>query len=79
MKVIQRTWTYEDYRDFMSIEINGEIEFEIGQGEPEDMTLYRDMSDCNNIVDMMRQAYEAGKIGEPFEFETIEGNLDEIK
>lgn len=37
----------------------------IGEGEPEDMTLFRDLSDVYQIPDMLRAAYEAGKRGEP--------------
>lgn len=33
---------------------------------PEDATLERDMSFVYEIPDLMRQAYEAGKNGEPF-------------
>lgn len=35
-----------------------------GAGEPEDMTLYRDLSDALNIEEMLIAAYNAGKNGE---------------
>lgn len=38
---------------------------------PEDATFGRDLSDCNNIPDLLRRAYEAGKNGELFEIEYI--------
>lgn len=76
MRVTERKWQYEDYRDFLEISINGEVQFTIGQGEPEDMSLTRDMSDCYNIISMMKQAYEAGKNGEDFLVESLEGYDD---
>lgn len=41
--------------------------FSIGEGEPEDMTLYRDLTDAYAVPDMLRAAYQAGKNGEPLE------------
>jgi hypothetical protein len=35
-----------------------------GRGEPEDMTLYRDLSDALHIEEMLVAAYNAGKNGE---------------
>ncbi len=35
-----------------------------GSGEPEDMTLGRDLSDAYDIPTMLREAYLAGKRGE---------------
>jgi hypothetical protein len=60
---------YEDEVTHLSIKINNKRHFSIGRGEPEDMTLYRNLSDAYNVVDMMRLAYEAGKAGETFETE----------
>ncbi len=48
-----------------------------GEGEPEDMTLNRDLSDAYNIADMLIIAYEAGKRGEELEHELIEEKDDE--
>jgi len=44
----------------------------IGEGEPEDMTLFRDLSDAFSISDLISMAYQAGKNGEEFEYELIE-------
>ena len=44
----------------------------IGEGEPEDMYLFRDLSDAYHIADAIRLAYEAGRRGEEFEYEFIE-------
>jgi hypothetical protein len=46
-----------------------ETHFSVGRGEPEDMTLDRDLEDAYAVPDMLRAAYEAGKRGEPFEEE----------
>ena len=43
-----------------------------GEGEPEDMYLFRDLSDAYSLYDLVKLAYEAGKAGEPFEYELIE-------
>lgn len=38
--------------------------FSIGEGESEDMTLGRDLSDAYGVSEMLKAAYEAGKKGE---------------
>lgn len=42
-----------------------------GEGEPEDMFLFRDLSDAYNLVDFAKFAYLAGKNGEDWDFEQI--------
>ena len=54
----------------VSIEIDGKQLFSIGEGEPEDMSLVRDLSDAYNVIELMRQMYEAGKNGVEVTFET---------
>jgi hypothetical protein len=54
----------------MQIIIDGKAQFNLGEGEPEDMSFNRDLNDCFGIPSMLRAAYEAGKNGEEF-------NLDE--
>lgn len=39
---------------------------------PEDATFGRELSDCNNIPELLRKAYEAGRTGDTFEVEYIE-------
>ena len=39
------------------------------EGEPEDMTLYRDLSDAYTIYDLVRDAYEYGRKGVEIQFE----------
>lgn len=41
--------------------------FSIGEGETEDMYLFRDLSDALKVPDIIRMAYEAGKAGEELE------------
>lgn len=41
-------------------------------GEPEDNTFYRDLSRARNIASLVTTAYEAGKRGEPYEYEFID-------
>ena len=44
----------------------------IGEGEPEDMYLFRDLSGAYSISDLIKLAYDAGKAGEEFVYELIE-------
>ena len=80
MKVIIETYTEEaidsrDYCDTVVVSIDGKQVFSVGDGEPEDNNLSRNFSDCYNIDNLMKRAYEAGKKGEKFELEY--GDLDE--
>lgn len=46
-------------------------------GEPEDNTFYRDLNDAYVIADLVKAAYEAGKRGEPYEYEFVnEGEVE---
>ena len=74
MKIVERITTDEDYRQSLTIEVDGNIEFAVGDGEPEDSNLARDFSDCLSVIDLMKMAYEAGKNGETWEYELIEEN-----
>lgn len=59
-----------EYDNFVLKAINDKGEhktFSIGAGEPEDMYLFRDLSDALSVPDLMYMAYEAGKNGESFE------------
>ena len=53
------------------IEIDGKRVFRIYElcDCPDDATFGRDLSDCNNIPELLRRAYEAGKAGDSFEIE----------
>jgi hypothetical protein len=52
----------------------GKLSASFGNGEPEDMTLGRDLSDAYSIEDMLVMAYEAGKSGEELEIDSITEN-----
>ncbi|MCY9532935.1 hypothetical protein M5X04_26865 [Paenibacillus alvei] len=44
----------------------------IRAGEPEDAVFFRDLDGAFNIVGLAQTAYEAGKRGEPLEYEFID-------
>ena len=73
MKIIERSLTEDglaenDYQDFYSIIVNGtERLFVRDGGESEDFSLGRDLKFVYKIVDLMSEAYKAGKSGEEFE------------
>ena len=79
MKITETHEFYNsDHTDASNVEI--EIEFDnsekriisIGEGEKEDMYLFRDLSDAYNISDALIAAYNAGKNGEKLSYELIE-------
>lgn len=59
------TITKGEYGEATGIEIsvNGTSRVSFFEGEPEDMTLNRDLNDAFDITDLMKQAYIAGKSG----------------
>jgi hypothetical protein len=63
--------------DHFCIDMDGCLVMSIGRGEPEDMTLNRDLSDVLVVPDMLRAAYEAGLRGERLEFEEITKSEEE--
>ena len=68
-----------DYKNILTILIDGVERFSVMDGEPEDSNLNRDFNDCWNVPDLMRSAYEAGKNGETFEIsETLCDNPFDI-
>lgn len=76
MKVVETIEKYGEEGDSrLTIEIfceNGDKQsVSFGEGEPEDMYLFRDLSDVYSLFDLVKKSYEAGKRGEPFEFEEI--------
>ena len=67
----------DDINDFrvqvcVKPEIADGITVSFGQGEPEDMSLDRDLSDAYSIFDLAIMAYVAGKNGEKLEMERLE-------
>ena len=73
MLIVEKTYSDEVMaeRDFfgqsLQIDINGKKAFSVTEGEPEDMTLSRDLSSCYGITELLKKAYEAGVNGESFE------------
>jgi len=51
--------------ELITDKFTGSVQF--GSGEPEDMTLNRDLSDAYSISNLLVAAYEAGKRGEDIE------------
>ncbi|MFW5434307.1 hypothetical protein [Paenibacillus apiarius] len=41
-------------------------------GEPEDAVFYRDLDGAFSIADLVKAAYEAGKRGEPCEYDFVD-------
>ena len=68
-----------DWRDSFSLTATNDKQesrrFHIAAGEPEDMSIGRDLNDALDVPELMRMAYEAGKVGE--EFEIIENSGSE--
>ena len=52
----------------MKNEDGDEISFYLSEGEPEDMTFGRDLSEVFGIAKMLKCAYEAGKSDEKLEY-----------
>ena len=75
MKVVE-TITEGEYGEDVNLEVSletldfkGSVSF--GSGEPEDMSLGRDLSDAYSISDLLKAAYDAGVRGEEYHFEQI--------
>lgn len=70
--IIKETTREGEYGEDSHIEIeltteDGKLSVDFGEGEPEDMTLGRDLSSAYSIGDMLVAAYNAGKRGETLE------------
>ena len=61
-----------------AINIDGKCVFTLWEGEPEDMCLWRDLSDVLNIPALMKMAYDAGVAGEKFDLEATEANGEDM-
>ena len=67
MKVEMFSATYgNEDRDALIIQIDGKTVFSAFDGEPEDNSLCRNFGDCFGIGDLMKQAYDAGKLDDSF-------------
>jgi hypothetical protein len=79
MKVTMRTFLPFQEHDAMCLVVDGVVVFSGGSGEAEDYSLGRDLKDLLKIPEWLRAAYEAGKRGEPFEYERTEcTSLEEV-
>lgn len=68
-----------NYRSGIKILSNEHEFFSVFEGEPEDMTLGRDLSDCLGIVDGFKRFYELGKQGKDVVFlPSIEKDWSEL-
>jgi len=83
MKIIEtHYYNNSDHDDASSVEIElitdeGVHNLSLGESEPEDNYLFRDLNDVYFISDLIQKAYEAGKRGEEFEYELIEDKDNE--
>ena len=60
-------YDYEDVDGSLETILETDTEkfsMDFGRGEPEDMSLGRDLNDAYHIADALKAAYEAGKRGE---------------
>jgi hypothetical protein len=73
MKIIERSLSEEalerdEFRNAYEIVVDEHSRINVNDyGEPEDNSLGRDLKFVYSIVGLMREAYEVGKNGEPFE------------
>ena len=65
-----------DYRDSISIHIDGVLKLSFFDGEPEDNNLSRNFNDVYKIADLLSKAYRAGRLNEQFGIE--EREVDEM-
>ena len=77
MKITETITIDSEYTNTISVAIKIETETKtqrmfFREGEPEDMTFGRDLSDVFSITEMLKLAYEAGKRGEELNMEFIE-------
>jgi len=83
MKIIEtHEYNNSDHDDASRVEIElitdeGKYNLSLGESEPEDNYLFRDLNDVYFISDLIQKAYEAGKRGEIFEYELIEDKDNE--
>ena len=70
--VTNSEWGGDDYpRESIELALDGKVVFCVGDGEPEDMNLRRDLKDCRDVPELMRKAHAAGVRGEPFDVEVV--------
>ena len=58
------------FQNILELSIDDKPAFLVYDGRPEDSALSKNFHDCFSVADLMEEAWEAGKRGEPFEIET---------
>jgi hypothetical protein len=78
MNIVVQTQNDNDYGCRQQLIINGKKRQYVGSlcECPEDAIIGRDLVSCSEIVSFMKEAYEAGKNGESFDYSEIK--VDEI-
>lgn len=78
MNIVLRSWKDFDYLMHQEMEIDGKNSLSVHPLSecPEDAIIGRDLVSCDDVINYMRRAYEAGKRGEEFNVKTVEGNPD---
>jgi hypothetical protein len=68
---IKTTYSIGEYGNVagVSISIDDKREFSVYEGEPEDMSFGRNLSDIQSITGLLQMAFEAGKRGEELTLE----------
>lgn len=61
-----------DFRQMLTIKVDGKTVFNVMDGEPEDANLMRDFNDCLAIPELMEMAFNAGKQGDEISIERVE-------
>jgi hypothetical protein len=61
-----------NYKSFFSVTVDGVLEMNFMDGEPEDNNLYRNFSDICAIPALLQKVYNAGKNKEEFSINMIE-------
>lgn len=82
MKIQVQQIVYEDRdegRGLLEIKQDGKTIFSLGDGEPEDMTLGRDLNCAFSVQELLKEFYEYGKNGIEVEFlPSVNKNWDEM-
>ena len=75
MKIVITRSNKDDYEESQSMKINDKHRLSVGAlcECPEDATIGRGLVCCERVADFMREAYDAGKAGEEFTIDVIDG------
>jgi hypothetical protein len=78
MKIIINSWKDSDWLAHETMKIDGKRSLSVHPLSecPEDAIIGRDLVSCSDVADLMSRAHAAGKAGELFECEYINGEED---